>query len=87
MKKAATSAYIIDLTQIEGDGDFLCPCCGTLISPDDKSETSYTIQEVKMQKDGLLQEVEVETEEQLQELVIKCKKCESTIHLTGFTQI
>lgn len=76
MKKAATTAYIIDLTQIEGDGDFLCPCCGTLISPDDRSEASYNIQEVRMQE-----------EERLHELVIKCKKCESTIHITGFTRI
>jgi hypothetical protein len=74
VKKTTTTAYVIDLTQIEGDGDFLCPCCGALISPEDESEASYKIQEVKMQRD-----------EQLQELVIKCKRCESTIHLTGFT--
>jgi predicted RNA-binding Zn-ribbon protein involved in translation (DUF1610 family) len=76
MKKAATTTatYVIDLTQIEGDGDFLCPNCGTLISPDDESETTYTIQEVRMKKD-----------EQLEELVIRCNKCQSTIHVTGFT--
>jgi predicted RNA-binding Zn-ribbon protein involved in translation (DUF1610 family) len=76
VKKTTTTAYVIDLTQIEGDGDFLCPSCGTLISPEDESETSYTIQEVKMQRD-----------EQLQELTVKCKRCGSTIHLTGFTTL
>jgi predicted RNA-binding Zn-ribbon protein involved in translation (DUF1610 family) len=72
MKKMATATYVVDLTQIEGDGDFLCPCCGTLISPDDQSDTSYTIEDVKMH-DG----------KRLHELIIRCAKCRSSIHITG----
>jgi len=72
--KKASNVYVIDLTRIEGDGDFLCPYCGTLISPEDETETMYVIQEVKMRKG-----------DQLEELTIKCKQCESVIHITGFT--
>ncbi len=72
--KKASNVYVVDLTRIEGDGDFPCPQCGTLISPEDETETTYVIQKVKMKKD-----------EQLEELVIKCANCESIIHITGFT--
>lgn len=72
MKKAVTATYVIDLTQIEGDGDFLCPCCGILISPDDQSDTTYTIEDVKMHDDR-----------RLQELIVRCLKCGSIIHITG----
>ncbi|MFP3984724.1 MAG: hypothetical protein ACLFU9_01980 [Candidatus Bathyarchaeia archaeon] len=72
--KKASNAYVIDLTKIDGDGDFPCPTCGAVISPEDETETIYVIQEVKMKKD-----------EQLEELVIKCNRCESIIHVTGFT--
>ncbi|UCG37524.1 MAG: hypothetical protein JSV64_04440 [Candidatus Bathyarchaeota archaeon] len=73
MKKAST-VYVIDLTRIEGDGDFPCPHCGAVISPEDETETTYAIREVKMKQN-----------DQLQELVIKCNSCESIIHLVGFT--
>lgn len=78
MRKTATTAatYVIDLTQIDGDGDFLCPNCGNLISPDDESEKTYAIQEVRMKQD-----------EQLEELVIRCNKCHSIINVTGFTAL
>ncbi len=72
--KKASNIYVVDLTKIDGDGDFLCPRCGAVISPEDESETTYGIQEVKMKKD-----------EQLEELIIKCNNCESIIHITGFT--
>lgn len=72
MKKTVTATYVVDLTQIEGDGDFLCPCCGTLISPDDHSDTSYTIENVRMHEG-----------KKLQELIIRCAKCGSIIHITG----
>jgi len=76
MKKATSTVYMIDLTEIDGDGDFLCPCCRAIISPEDESETTYTIQEVKMQKG-----------DHLEELVIKCNNCGSIIHVTGFTSL
>jgi len=72
--KKTSNAYVVDLTKIDGDGDFKCPSCGVIISPEDETETIYVIQEVKMKKD-----------EQLEELVIKCNNCESVIHITGFT--
>lgn len=73
MKKTST-IYVVDLTKIEGNGDFLCPQCGAVISPEDETETTYVIQEVRMKKN-----------DQLEELIIKCNNCESIIHITGFT--
>jgi len=65
-------AYVIDLTQIEGDGAFSCPKCGTVISPDDESNSNYEIVNTKVKND------------QLTELLVMCKKCQTTIKLTGF---
>ena len=70
-----SQAYKIDLTKIEGDGDFPCPSCGTVISPDDETEDFYSILEARVNIFGL------------DELIICCKKCESQIHLTGFSEI
>ncbi len=72
MKKEAE--YTIDLTKIDGDGAFACPNCGTMISPDDESEDVYTIVETKVKDD------------ELSELILTCKKCGTTIKLTGFMQ-
>ena len=72
MKKSST-VHVVDLTKIDGEGDFPCPRCGVVISPENETETSYVIQEVKMRGN-----------EDLEELVIKCINCESTIHITGF---
>ena len=66
-------AYKIDLTRIEGNGDFACPRCGTTISPDDCAEEAYSILEPKVNSKGL------------EELVIQCKTCGIQIHLTGFS--
>lgn len=74
--KNISNVYVVDLTKIDGDGDFQCPKCGTTVSPEDETETTYVIQEVKMKQDG-----------QLEELVIKCNNCESIIHITGFTSL
>ena len=68
-------AYKIDLTRIEGNGDFACPRCGTVISPDDDAEEAYAILEPKVDYQGL------------KELVIQCKKCGVQIHLTGFSML
>ncbi len=66
--------YTIDLTQIDGDGAFPCPKCGTVISPEDETEEVYKIVNTKVVNDELV------------ELVIKCSKCSGTIRLTGFQQ-
>ncbi|MGA2682634.1 MAG: hypothetical protein ABSF44_12635 [Candidatus Bathyarchaeia archaeon] len=65
-------AYVINLFAIEGDGAFACPKCGTMISPDDESESNYKIVDTKVMND------------ELAELVISCGKCSSTIRITGF---
>jgi predicted RNA-binding Zn-ribbon protein involved in translation (DUF1610 family) len=70
MKRSAV--YNVDLTEIEGEGDFPCPNCGVMISPEDETETVYTILETKMKKDSL------------EELIIRCNSCGSEIHLVGF---
>ena len=63
----------LDLTKIQGKGDFPCPNCGVIISPEDETENVYTIVEEKLQCDAL------------EELMIKCNKCSSQIRLTGFS--
>jgi hypothetical protein len=77
MKKSMskkTVSYTIDLTQIDGDGSFPCPKCGTLISPEDETEEVYKIVDTKVINDELV------------ELVIMCSECSSNIKLTGFQQ-
>jgi predicted RNA-binding Zn-ribbon protein involved in translation (DUF1610 family) len=76
MKKASVKKnmiYTIDLTKIDGDGAFPCPKCGSVISPDDETDTTYQIVETKVKGDDL------------EELVLTCKKCGTTIKLVGFT--
>jgi uncharacterized C2H2 Zn-finger protein len=65
--------YTVDLTKIDGSGNFLCPRCGTAISPDDTTEEAYAILEIKVNRQGL------------EELVIRCNRCASQLHLTGFS--
>jgi len=67
--------FKIDLTMIEGDGDFPCPKCGNIISPDDQTEEAYNIVDTKMKGDIL------------EELVVVCSKCGSRIHIVGFLQL
>lgn len=67
-----TRHYIIDLTAIEGKGEFKCPKCGILISPDDTTEENYTIVEPIVKG------------ERLEKIIIQCNRCKSQIHLTGF---
>lgn len=71
--KKTSMMYVVDLTKIKGDGDFPCPDCGAVISPEDKTESAYVIREVKMEAD-----------DELRGLVIKCNGCGSVIHITGF---
>lgn len=75
MKKADVKknmVYTIDLTKIDGDGAFPCPKCGSVISPDDETDTTYEIVETRVKGDDL------------EELVLTCKKCRTTIKLVGF---
>jgi phage terminase large subunit GpA-like protein len=72
--KGSSTMHVIDLTKIEGSGDFPCPRCGSVISPEDESEDTYIIQNVKMTSN-----------DQLEKLVIQCNKCKTIIHITGFT--
>ena len=77
MKKSMskkTVLYTVDLTQIDGDGSFPCPKCGTLISPEDETEEVYKIVDTKVINDELV------------ELVIMCGECSSNIKITGFQQ-
>ena len=71
-KKAKSEITVLDLTKIEGDGDFSCPSCGVTISPEDESEEVYTIIDEKVNG------------EILEELVIQCNTCSARIRLTGF---
>ncbi len=68
-------AYQIDLTRIEGNGDFPCPRCGTKLSPDDETEKTYTILGSRANDNGL------------EEIIIQCNICSSHIHLTGFSML
>ena len=62
----------LDLTKIDGDGDFPCPQCGVSISPEDETEDVYTIIKETVRNNNL------------EELVIQCNSCSVQIRLTGF---
>jgi hypothetical protein len=63
----------LDLTKIDGNGDFACPKCGVTISPEDETEDVYIILEEKVKDDVL------------EEMLIQCNKCGCRIRLTGFS--
>lgn len=62
----------IDLQKLEGTGEFLCPHCGVLISPDDETEDVYSVLEGKVKNN------------KLESLMICCNNCSNKILLTGF---
>jgi hypothetical protein len=64
--------HTIDLTKINGRGEFRCPECGIEISPDDETEDYYTILETVTKGD------------QLEYIALRCNICQSQIYLTGF---
>jgi predicted RNA-binding Zn-ribbon protein involved in translation (DUF1610 family) len=72
MKPKLILEYKVDLTRIEGSGDFPCPTCGVNMSPDDQTEDTYSIKGMKTRRDIL------------EELVIQCHRCITLIRLTGF---
>jgi DNA-directed RNA polymerase subunit RPC12/RpoP len=63
----------INLVELEGKGDFLCPCCGAKISPDDETQEVYSILEPKVRNNVL------------EDLLIQCNNCSNKILLTGFS--
>jgi DNA-directed RNA polymerase subunit RPC12/RpoP len=65
--------YVLDLTRIQGSGEFKCPKCGAVISPEDETNEVYSILEAKVEK------------QILKALVIQCNWCTSQIHLRGFS--
>jgi hypothetical protein len=72
MKTKQLLEYKVDLAKIEGSGDFPCPKCRVNMSPEDQTEDTYSIKEIKTRRDTL------------EELVIQCHRCKSLIRLTGF---
>ncbi|MBT8171359.1 hypothetical protein KJN74_00610 [Candidatus Bathyarchaeota archaeon] len=64
--------YELDLTELTGEGDFTCPNCGIVISPEDETDSVYVILGTKVSGD------------QLKELEIQCNRCKSKIRLSGF---
>ena len=71
-KMQATKLFTIDLTKIRGKGDFSCPKCGVKISPNEKTGRTYRILEAVMKQN------------QLEGIMLRCSRCDSQIHLTGF---
>jgi hypothetical protein len=65
----------IDLIELDGEGDFLCPCCGAKISPDDETEEVYSVLEAKVRDNTL------------ESLLIRCNTCLNKILLTGFSAL
>jgi len=63
----------VNLIELEWKGDFLCPCCGTKISPNDETEEVYSILEPKVRNNIL------------ESLLIRCNNCSNKILLTGFS--
>jgi hypothetical protein len=64
--------YKMDLSKTERAGDFKCPNCRVTISPDDQTESVYSIRDTITVRNTLV------------ELLIQCNKCMNLIHLTGF---
>jgi predicted RNA-binding Zn-ribbon protein involved in translation (DUF1610 family) len=63
----------LDLTKIDGNGEFPCPNCGVTISPEDESEDVYIVLEEKVRNDVL------------EDMLIQCNRCGNRIRLTGFS--
>jgi len=71
-KTDSSLEYQVNLLEIQGEGDFPCPGCGVVISPEDETEDLYRIVGTKV------------TGQDLEELIIQCNKCASKIRLIGF---
>ena len=64
--------YQVDLTELRGEGEFPCPGCGVIISPEDETDNVYKIVNTTVH------------DKNLEELVIQCNQCKSKIRLVGF---
>jgi predicted RNA-binding Zn-ribbon protein involved in translation (DUF1610 family) len=70
----SSSICKVDISQLDSEGSFPCPKCGTQISPDDESEEVYKILDTKVVNDELV------------ELVVSCNTCSTVTRLIGFQQ-
>jgi hypothetical protein len=68
-----TPAYVLDLTKIDGNGAFKCPSCRASISPDDRTEKTYSILEIHVKH------------QDLDRVTIQCNRCGSQLRLIGFS--
>jgi hypothetical protein len=50
---------VIGIMDTREDGSFACPKCGTVISPDDESEETYSILDVTIGDDGTPQAIHI----------------------------
>ena len=75
MRTQQIKAYKLDISKTGMDGAFLCPSCGIKISPDDRSDDNYIIQDTVMKNN------------EMDEVIIYCKRCLSVIQLSGFSEI
>lgn len=66
---------VLDLSLTRQNGDFLCPECGLLLSPDDETEDNYCILATTVNCN------------KLESLVVQCRRCMSEIRLDGFSNI
>lgn len=64
--------FTIDLSKIDGKGDFPCPNCGVIISPEDETDNVYIVVDTKVNGSNV------------EELTLQCNKCGSKIRLIGF---
>jgi len=46
------STFRIDLNEIDGEGEFPCPKCHVMISPDDESEEVYRVLDILENENG-----------------------------------
>jgi hypothetical protein len=63
--------FSVNLSEIEGVGDFPCPKCSTVFSPDDLTKDVYTILSLK------------KNDNKPTSMVIQCNQCKSIINLNG----
>jgi len=71
--------YEVNLCKLEGTGKFPCPVCGSVISPDDETEDTYSIVDTKTKNFDL------------EEITLECNKCKSIhkntrIKIKGFIE-
>lgn len=67
------SLQTINLKIADKEGNFPCPNCGSVISPDDESEKVYSVLDTTLDDEG-----------NLDQMVIRCKVCKKKFTLEGF---